>query len=479
MIPFSPYLQLLLLFIFLLCIYAFYSLNSPPQRVDPKLPPLSPLSPLSFHRSALTFFSKSIHLTSSPIFSYRLPGRLLVHLTGEKGRKIFYEKKGLGFEEGYSALLFGGSAVGLQSLEGERKKKEQQRAFLRLLRPERIESLLPSLLGDVEGLVSSLHGGILDPFEALYPLVFALTSRLIGCVEVARDNSLLKDLAQQFQTFEDATGAFGTLILPSFPSWSKLKRNWAGLRCFLLLQKVIKSRRASGKEEDDGLQTILELENDDTQAMIFIIGNLMAGQTNAGYLIPWSLYYISLYPDIQRKIHEEVLLLLKSESDTKWEEVTLEQWEAGLDTLDRCLRETIRLHLTGLHARATMEEDMEVDGFHVPKGTLFSYAPTDCHHDPSIYPDPLDFDIGRPEVAFLGWGAGRHPCLGARFAKLEHKLILASLIRKFEFSVASPSTSGSVARVKPDGRGFTTVPPGKEEMERCFLRVRRRMTNAS
>ena len=46
----------------------------------------------------------------------------------------------------------------------------------------------------------------------------------------------------------------------------------------------------------------------------------------------------------------------------------------------------------------------------------------DVHQDPEIYPEPLEWQPGRylPEraedrkahLAYLGWGAARHPCLG-------------------------------------------------------------------
>jgi cytochrome P450 len=53
---------------------------------------------------------------------------------------------------------------------------------------------------------------------------------------------------------------------------------------------------------------------------------------------------------------------------------------------------------------------------------FLAYNLSDIHFDPDVYSDPMRFDPGRfsPERAegkdvanaFLGWGAGRHPCLG-------------------------------------------------------------------
>lgn len=60
----------------------------------------------------------------------------------------------------------------------------------------------------------------------------------------------------------------------------------------------------------------------------------------------------------------------------------------------------------------------------VPEGALVAYHLADIHYDPEIYKDPLKWDPSRylPDreegkghaMPFLGWGEGRHPCLGKR-----------------------------------------------------------------
>lgn len=37
--------------------------------------------------------------------------------------------------------------------------------------------------------------------------------------------------------------------------------------------------------------------------------------------------------------------------------------------------------------------------------------------------------------AFIGWGTGRHPCLGIRFAKLEQNIITAYFLSMFDFEL--------------------------------------------
>lgn len=61
--------------------------------------------------------------------------------------------------------------------------------------------------------------------------------------------------------------------------------------------------------------------------------------------------------------------------------------------------------------------------------------------NPDIFSNPEKFDPGRYERgedkkapnSYLGWGAGRHPCLGMRFAKLEMMIIGAIFVAMFDY----------------------------------------------
>ena len=49
----------------------------------------------------------------------------------------------------------------------------------------------------------------------------------------------------------------------------------------------------------------------------------------------------------------------------------------------------------------------------------------------------LDEEGGKKQTPFVGWGAGRHPCLGMRFAKLEIKWIAALFVTAFDYNVVN------------------------------------------
>lgn len=131
------------------------------------------------------------------------------------------------------------------------------------------------------------------------------------------------------------------------------------------------------------------------------------------------------------------------------DDVPLEAWEADFPVVDMCLRDSIRLNLLGTAMRRNISGKAIPTGSGneiIPPGAFVTYATGDIHLDPEVYRDPHKWDPARylPDRAedkkkdihgFVGWGVGRHPCLGMRFAKLEQNIITAYFIASFDFSL--------------------------------------------
>ena len=140
--------------------------------------------------------------------------------------------------------------------------------------------------------------------------------------------------------------------------------------------------------------------------------------------------------------------------------IPLQAWEEETPVLDLIIRETLRLTMTGAPSRRIVYGDLQIGGLTVKMGDFVVYSQADAHLDPEIYANPLKFDPerylpGREEDrkqanAYLAWGAGnyssvllfcfqlmirlsgRHPCGGMKVAKVEIKLVLASLLLGYD-----------------------------------------------
>jgi len=69
-------------------------------------------------------------------------------------------------------------------------------------------------------------------------------------------------------------------------------------------------------------------------------------------------------------------------------------------------------------------EDFELHGKQIRKGQMIILSIGGASHDPTVYPDPEKFDIGRAPKDLLTFGVGSHFCLGSNLAKGELKCMI-------------------------------------------------------
>jgi cytochrome P450 len=73
------------------------------------------------------------------------------------------------------------------------------------------------------------------------------------------------------------------------------------------------------------------------------------------------------------------------------------------------------------------KEDVEVDGWRIPEGTIVFVSVASANRDDRAYDRPADFDITAPREAHLTFGSGPHFCLGANLARAEMEEALVVL----------------------------------------------------
>jgi cytochrome P450 len=77
-------------------------------------------------------------------------------------------------------------------------------------------------------------------------------------------------------------------------------------------------------------------------------------------------------------------------------------------------------------------EDVEIDGFTIPKGTSLVVLKQSANRDEARFDDPERFDIGRESAHHhLTFGAGPHYCVGAPLARAELQIAFARLLERF------------------------------------------------
>ncbi len=119
-----------------------------------------------------------------------------------------------------------------------------------------------------------------------------------------------------------------------------------------------------------------------------------------------------------------------------------------LPFLERCIKEAIRLRAAGVTVRATLSEfsipkgDGSSSHYNIPAGSLMLFPHylfnREIYSNPTFYQPDRFLTEGLRPCTFLGFGAGKHYCCGAKFAMQNMKIIVMTLFSKYDMVLASP-----------------------------------------
>lgn len=90
----------------------------------------------------------------------------------------------------------------------------------------------------------------------------------------------------------------------------------------------------------------------------------------------------------------------------------------------------------------TATQDCELGGQQIRKGDRVMLCYGAASRDPSEFPDPDRFILGRKASRHVGFGSGNHRCIGAHFAKQEFTAVVTSVLNRipdFQVDVAGGS----------------------------------------
>jgi cytochrome P450 len=92
------------------------------------------------------------------------------------------------------------------------------------------------------------------------------------------------------------------------------------------------------------------------------------------------------------------------------------------------LEETLRWDAPVQLVFRTATQDVEIAGVRIPRGAYVAPLLGSANRDERRFPEPDRFDVARDPQGHLGFGFGKHFCLGASLARMEARVALAALV---------------------------------------------------
>jgi sterol 14alpha-demethylase len=311
------------------------------------------------------------------------------------------------------------------------------------LRDDRLRRYAQYMAEEVEAYFEGWgSSGEVDLMTAFNELTVFIASRTLIGHEFRR--ALTPDVARLWHDLERGINLVA-FFRPNFPIPAHFRRDRARDRIKKVIHQIIAERRASGAIGEDFLQTLMEARYQDGRALSddeiggMLLTLVFAGQHTSTVLASWTGVLLLQHPTAMEAVLHEQREVFSSGS-----EMTLERIR-HMAYLERVLKEALRMYPPLVMLMRKAMRDFEHDGRVTPAGDLAMVSPGAAHYIPEVFARPERFDPdrfgpGREEdkkhkYALIGFGGGRHRCIGATFALQQVRVIWSILLKRFDIEL--------------------------------------------
>jgi cytochrome P450 len=289
-----------------------------------------------------------------------------------------------------------------------------------------------------------------------------------------------REVFEDFAVFERSVAQVELKRLILDPAWTQVPQKPEVLaacrRIRAHLGDLLDTHLAPGAAYDDIATAVIAARDPETGAAFTreeLIDQLgvffLAGHETSASALTWAFFLLATQPAALARVRAEV-------------DATVGDGPVGIEHTKRLaytrnvFRETLRLYPPITFLPRVALREVVIGGRRIRRGALVMISPWVMHRHQQLWRAPDDFDPDRfagerekefAPGAYLPFGIGPRVCVGAAFATTEATLILARLLRRYDFEVLDAD------RVRPAAR-LTTRPA-----EQIRIRVARRAATAA
>jgi cytochrome P450 len=128
---------------------------------------------------------------------------------------------------------------------------------------------------------------------------------------------------------------------------------------------------------------------------------------------------------------------------------------ADLSLIDTAIEEFLRMESSNQLGNRRARQDTCLGGTPLPAGTYVHIGIGAANRDPAAFPEPDRLDVRRQPNRHLSFGSGIHTCAGMSLARMEARVAISKILRRFAtIERAGPPRRSGRARF----RGFLNYP---------------------
>lgn len=321
--------------------------------------------------------------------------------------------------------------------------KRQRKLVAPALHIKRIEAYADTInqytLDEIEGWQDNT---VVDISEAMMRATLKIVAKTLFNAEMAED---VYKIGHSMDMIQDYMGEMQFGFIPTWlPTPLELKARKARRDLDEVVFRVINERRASGIDGGDLLSMMMLTEDEDGNRMTDeqlrdeVVTMFLAGHETTANTMNWAWMLLAQHPEIEAKLHHELDSVLQGGVPTL----------ADLKRLPYSLmviKEAMRLYPPAWMVSREATEDLELNGYTIPKGSIVGVYIYGAHHNPNYWQNPEEFDPERfsaenegntHKFAYLPFGGGPRVCIGFSFALMEAQLMLATIAQCYRLKLA-------------------------------------------
>ncbi len=305
--------------------------------------------------------------------------------------------------------------------------------------------------------------------ETASKLTLSVLTRTLFDLEVDGRREVVTRAAKSINEVTDVRNP--AAILPAWVPTPSKRRYRCRMAAFdELIEELIAERRERDEPADDLLSRLLQAADDpdtdrslsDAELRDQLATFLFAGHETTSTALAFACWLLGHHSAAFDRVRDELASVCGDDDPTM----------ADLPELaftGRVIKETLRLYPPAFMLIRRPQADVVFEEFRVPADTPVTLPQYSLHRDERFWGDPDDFRpdrfreavaAERPEYAYFPFGGGPRHCVGMRFAMLELKLALATMVTRVGFEPLQDEVDVTL--------GATLQPA-----ERIGLRVRR------